>query len=185
MMFDRPKSANLILLSASNKRFSGCHVCMRARRGREVSHVESSLSWQYGAGGRRWLVFYPWTYLPTLRSLCTIWWKWQYSTPEIIWWKKRRASSALSCSVWWVIGWRKRKKKQRINPMSWLTVWLPLWVTYPSFRYDVIKQFSIRYIFHHHKDVRRRINHFIQTNDVRMSTHFEDVNLSSHFLPHI
>ena len=36
------------------------------------------------------------TQAPTLRSLCTTMFLWQYSTPEMICWKKWRASSSSS-----------------------------------------------------------------------------------------
>ena len=50
---------------------------------------------------------------------------------------------------------------------------------------NVVKQFSTRYIFHHHKNICRRGNNLVQFDDMRMPEQFQVLNFSPDLANHI
>lgn len=54
-----------------------------------------------------------------------------------------------------------------------------------AFGDDIIKQFAVGHIFHHNKNIRRRVDDFIESDDVRVAALLQYVYLSLHLLSHI
>ena len=149
------------------------------------------------------------------RSRWTTLCRWQYSTPDMICWKNRRALSSVSWKLMGLLlhSWFKirsflweflytkterckkalelfmQNKAKVANHTLKASLFLSrlsfrndlenrYWMvhynffTYFSMFNDVIKQFSTRYIFHHHKNICRCGNNLIQLDDMRMPKQF-------------
>ena len=54
--------------------------------------------------------------------------------------------------------------------------------TYPALGDDVVEELPVGHVLHHHEDVRGRVDHLVQPDDVRVRAHLEDVDLPPHLL---